>query len=113
MQRVREGIAAWRKGDLDTLGQLINASGASSINNYECGCEHLITLYEILNACPGVYGARFSGAGFRGCCIGLIHPAYKDDIAEEIHRRYLPAHPDIADQYGVYFCHPAGKATVL
>jgi galactokinase len=113
MQRVREGVAAWRKGDLDVLGQLISASGASSINNYECGCEHLITVYEILNACPGVYGARFSGAGFRGCCIGLIHPAYKGNIAEEIHRRYPQAHPDVADKYGVYFCHPAGKATVL
>ena len=113
MQRVQEGVAAWRKGDLDALGQLISASGASSINNYECGSEHLITIYEILNACPGVYGARFSGAGFRGCCIGLINPAYKGDIVEAIQRRYPQAHPDIADKYGVYFCHPAGKATVL
>jgi galactokinase len=113
MQRVREGVAAWRKGDLDALGQLISASGASSINNYECGCEHLITIYEILNACPGVYGARFSGAGFRGCCIGLINPAYQGNITEEIHRRYPQIHPDVADKYGVYFCRPAGKATVL
>jgi galactokinase len=113
MQRVREGVAAWRKGDLDALGQLISASGASSINNYECGCEHLITIYEILNTCPGVYGARFSGAGFRGCCIGLINPAYKDTIVEAIQRRYPQAHPGVADKYGVYFCHPAGKATLL
>ena len=113
MQRVREGVAAWRKGDLDALGQLISASGASSINNYECGCEHLITIYEALNACPGVYGARFSGAGFRGCCIGLVNPAYKGDIVEAIQRRYPQAHPDVAEKYGVYFCHPAGKATML
>jgi len=113
MQRVREGIVAWRKGDLDTLGQLIKASGASSIHNYECGCEHLITIYEILNACPGVYGVRFSGAGFRGCCIGLVNPTYRSNIAEELHRRYPQAHPDAADEYGIYFCQPAGKATVL
>jgi galactokinase len=113
MQRVREGIVAWRKGDLDTLGQLISASGASSINNYECGCEHLMTIYEILNACPGVYGARFSGAGFRGCCIGFINPAYQGNIVEAIQRRYPQAHPEVADKYGVYFCHPAGKAKVL
>lgn len=113
MQRVRDGVAAWRKGDLDALGQLISASGASSINNYECGCEHLITIYEILNTCPGVYGARFSGAGFRGCCIGLINPAYRDNIVEAIQGRYPQVHPDVADKYGVYFCHPAGKATLL
>jgi galactokinase/galacturonokinase len=113
MQRVQEGTVAWRKGDLDALGQLIRASGASSINNYECGCEHLITLYEILNACPGVYGARFSGAGFRGCCIGFSNPAHREDIVETIHHRYPQAHPDVADKYGIYFCRPAGKATVL
>lgn len=113
MQRVREGVAAWRKGDLGALGQLISASGASSINNYECGCEHLVTIHEILNTCPGVYGARFSGAGFRGCCIGLINPAYKGNIVEAIQRRYPQAHPDVTGKYRVCFCHPAGKAAVL
>jgi hypothetical protein len=32
---------------------------------------------------------------------------------ETIHHRYPQAHPDVADKYGIYFCRPAGKATVL
>ena len=101
MQRVREGVQAWRVGDLEGLGRLISASGASSINNYECGSEHLISIYDILNACPGVYGARFSGAGFRGCCIGPVDPNYEGIIIERIQSQYPQAHPDIQARYGV------------
>lgn len=113
MQRVREGVQAWRRGDLEGLGRLISASGASSINNYECGSEHLISIYDILNACPGVYGARFSGAGFRGCCIGPADPTYEGLIMERIRSQYPQAHPDIRDRYGVYFCDSDGNAQVL
>ncbi|CAH8253286.1 unnamed protein product [Arabidopsis lyrata] len=54
-------------GNLEEFGNLISASGLSSIENYECGAEPLIQIYKILLKAPGVYGARFSGAGFRGC----------------------------------------------
>jgi galactokinase len=110
IQRVREGVAAWRAGDLQELGRLINASGASSVYDYESGCPHLITLYNILSECPGVYGARFSGAGFRGSCIGLIDPAYRGQIVAAIDERYPVAHPDVADAYSVHFCQTGGPA---
>lgn len=67
--RAEEGAEAWRKGDLETYGKLIFESGRSSIENYECGCPELITLYNIMTEAEGIYGGRFSGAGFKGCCI--------------------------------------------
>jgi len=108
--RVREGALAWQEGDLEGMGRLINASGASSIHNYECGCPHLITLYNILCNCPGVYGARFSGAGFRGACIALTNPAYREEIKVAIDAQYPAAHPDVADLYSVHFCQPEDSA---
>src|SRR5207249_8178899 len=66
MERVAQGVAAWQSGDLARFGQLMSASGASSIRNYECGSPQLITLYNILCETSGVYGTSFSGAGFRG-----------------------------------------------
>ncbi|CAF1704537.1 unnamed protein product [Brassica oleracea] len=42
---------------------------------YGCGlggAEPLIQLYKILLNAPGVYGARFSGAGFGGCCVAFV-----------------------------------------
>jgi galactokinase/galacturonokinase len=110
IRRVREGIIAWQKGDLEKMGQLINESGASSIHNYECGSPHLITLYNILSECPGVYGGRFSGGGFRGSCIALTNPACREEIKATIDAKYPLAHPDVADLYSIHFCKSDGSA---
>ncbi|HOT90390.1 MAG TPA: galactokinase family protein [Anaerolineae bacterium] len=111
--RVREGVVAWRAGDVTRIGQLMRESGASSIHNYESGCPQLVTLYNILCAAPGVYGARFSGAGFRGSCIGLSDPAYREEIRAFIDARYPAAHPNAAAHYSVHFCKSDGPARVL
>ncbi len=113
VRRVREGVEAWSRGDLETMGRLINESGASSVYDYESGCPHLITLYEILRDCPGVYGARFSGGGFRGSCFGLVDPAYREEIRATIDARYPAAHPEIANSYSVHFCRLDGSARLL
>lgn len=113
VQRVRDGVQAWSTGDLHEMGRLINASGASSVYDYESGCPHLITLYEILRDCPGVYGARFSGAGFRGSCIGLVDPAARQEIQAAIDALYPDKHPDVADAYSVHFCGTGGPACLL
>ncbi len=112
MQRVADGIAAWRSGDLPRFGELVSASGESSVKNYECGSPQLITLYETLHQTPGVFGARFSGAGFRGSCLALIDPSAREAIAEAIHRRYPAAHPGEAEAYSIHFCQPDGRAEV-
>lgn len=113
MQRVSEGVAAWRARDIKQFGALITQSGQSSIENYECGSPQLITLYEILRETSGVYGARFSGAGFRGCCIALIDPAARETIAEAIHCRYPVAHPGAAEHYSIHFCRPDDRAGLM
>jgi len=113
MERVEAGVDAWGQGDLAALGALVNESGESSVKWYECGSPQLITLYEILRATPGVYGTRFSGAGFRGNCIALIDPAQSESIAEAVHRLYPTAHPDVAGSYNIHLCYPDGSATLL
>ncbi len=113
VERVREGVDAWRAGDIERLGELMRASGASSVYNYESGCLHLTTLYEILCDCPGVYGARFSGGGFRGSCVALSHPDYREAITAFIADRYPAAHPDIANRYSIHFCRSSEAAQVI
>ena len=113
MQRVAAGAAAWKAGNLEQFGRLISESGESSIKYYECGSPQLITLYETLRETPGVYGARFSGAGFRGNCLALIDPAARETIAEAIHRRYPAAHPAEAAAYSIHFCRPDGRAALI
>ncbi len=105
--RVQKGAEAWRNGDIDEFGKLSFESGASSINNYETGSAELKALYELMKQVDGVYGGRFSGAGFRGCCMGLIDPAYEETIKDFITRKYTKMFPGLASNFGVYFCQTA------
>lgn len=111
--RVHRGIAAWKEGDLRTFGKLVSASGCSSIENYECGSGPLIDLYRILIDTDGVLGARFSGAGFRGCSIAICEPDKAEAATESIAARYREKHPNRADNDGVIICRPADGAEVL
>jgi len=113
MARVERGLAAWVAGDMNLFGECISASGASSIHQYECGCPQMITLYEILSETSGVYGTRFSGAGFRGNSIAIIDPAKREGIAEAVQRAYPDAHPEITDVYSVHYCHSGGPAQII
>ena len=111
--RVRRGVEYWRSGNIERFGELMFESGESSIHNYECGCDELIDLFYILKKCKGVYGARFSGAGYRGCCIGLVDPRYKEEIKEMIDNEYPKKHPVHADDYRVYFCKTDDGARII
>ncbi len=112
-ERVRRGTELWRRGDLQGFGRLMNESGWSSVGNYECGNDYLRSAFRALHECQGVYGARFSGAGFRGCCIGLARPEAEAEIAEQALGRYLEAHPDMEGEAEVYFCRSAAGAGLV
>ncbi|MBP9988910.1 MAG: GHMP kinase [Ruminococcus sp.] len=106
-QRVQAGAEAWRKGDMDEFGRLSFESGMSSIKNWETGSPELIKLYEIMTHTKGIYGGRFSGAGFKGCCMALIDPAYEKEILEQVEREYLDAFPNLKGKYSAHICHTA------
>ena len=112
-ERVRAGVELWKAGDLEGFGRLVSESGRSSIEHYECGNAHLRAAYEALRGCPGVYGARFSGAGFRGCCIALADPAAGSKAAETALARYLGRHPDMKGLARAYCCKSGGAAAIL
>lgn len=47
---------------------------------------------------PGVFGARFSGAGFRGCCIAFVDADLASDAAAVIRKEYTKLQPKLASQ---------------
>ena len=106
-QRVEAGAEAWRKGDLETFGRLSFQSGWSSIHNWESGAPEQIKLYEIMTETDGIYGGRFSGAGFKGCCIALIDPDKVGSIRERVEREYLTAFPEMKGKYQFCECKSA------
>lgn len=111
-RRVERGVQAWRKGNLDEFGLMMTQSGASSIHNYECGSPHLITIYSLLAEARGVYGVRFSGAGFRGACVALIDPSHREALVSLLTEEYPAAHPEVADLFSLHFCHSGEGARI-
>lgn len=113
--RVFAGIDAWSQGNLPEFGRLISQSGLSSIHNYECGCEPLVQLRDILAQAPGVYGARFSGAGFRGCCVALVATDLAGEAEKYVRAKYLNAQPDLAKRLttATFVCDSADHAHVV
>ncbi len=106
-ERVEAGAKAWRKGDIETFGKLCFESGASSIYNWETGSPELKTLYEIMKDTDGIYGGRFSGAGFKGCCMALIDPDFEEKIKEKVEREYLKVFPALEGKYSAHICESA------
>ena len=105
--RVQRGAEAWRKGDIEAYGQLSFESGHSSVYNWETGSDELRTLYQIMTRTEGIYGGRFSGAGFKGCCMALIDPAYAESIEKTVTEEYLKAFPHLRGKYSFHLCSSA------
>jgi len=106
-ERVEKGAEAWRRGDIEEFGRLCFESGRSSIYNWETGSPELIKLYEIMTETDGIYGGRFSGAGFKGCCMAIIDPEKEEAIVESVTRKYLDAFPKLQGKFSAHICESA------
>lgn len=79
------------------------------------GCEPMKQLYEILLKAPGVFGARFSGAGFRGCCLAFVDSDYTTEAASYVKNEYSKLQPVLASQTNpaVVICEAGDCAKVI
>lgn len=105
-RRVRQGVTAWESGNLQLFGKLSFDSCESSIHNYECGSPELISIYEIMRPLKGVYGGRFSGAGFKGAVIALVDPKEKENIEKVLTEKYLAEYPEYEKTFKVFWVKP-------
>lgn len=112
-RRVRQGVTAWETGNLQLFGKLSFDSCESSIHNYECGSPELISIYNIMRPLQGVYGGRFSGAGFKGAVIALVDPAHKEDIEKELTKQYLEQYPEYTETFKVFWVKPDDGARFI
>jgi galactokinase len=113
MERVARGTEAWRQGDLAGFGELVTASGESSIVNYECGTPPLTTLFELLRRESGVLGTRFSGGGFGGTCIALVVPDACHRIMTSVSAKFAESYPSLAPSALFEMCSPAGPMQIF
>ena len=95
---------------MELFGQLIKQSCESSIHNYECGSPELIAIYDCLKDLEGVYGGRFSGAGFKGAVIAFVDPKHKTEVEQSITQNYLAQYPEYKKTFKIYWVHSANGA---
>lgn len=106
-RRVEAGAEAFRRGDIESYGRYSFESGRSSIELWETGSPELKSLYEIMTHTDGIYGGRFSGAGFKGCCMALIDPSYEESIISKVSDEYLKIFPKLNGKYQAVICDTA------
>jgi galactokinase len=96
--RVLESIKALKRGDMDHLGTLMNASHNSLRDHYHVSCPELDTLVEAARNTPGTLGARMTGAGFGGCTVNLVETEKAPRFIDTIINHYKSAtgiQPDV------------------
>ena len=102
VQRVRNGVIAWRQGSIDEFGQLMLASCRSSMEQYECGIQPIFDLQKIVSSADGMLGSRFMGGGFGGCVVGFVRIDRAEVAAAAVQQAYRKLHPEVADEAKVY-----------
>jgi galactokinase len=106
-QRVLDGLALLRAGDITGFGQLLNAAHASYRDDFEASCAECDLLQQIGREQPGCYGSRLTGGGFGGCVVNLVEADAAERFAETLRARYLEQTGIRAE---VYLCSTADGA---
>lgn len=87
-ERVNLAAEAMKKGDMLTLGGLLNASHKSLKELYEVTGKELDALAEAAQSHPACIGSRMTGAGFGGCTISLVHKDGVDNFKKAVAEKY-------------------------
>lgn len=86
--RVRLAVAALKRNDLVTLGQLMNDSHESLRHDYQVTGAELDTIVNSARKIKGVLGARMTGAGFGGCAIAIVDNRYIEALINKVGPAY-------------------------
>ncbi len=107
--RVQECLSALRNEDIDHFGRLLSESHASLRDQLLVSNEALDALVQAaLEA--GAAGARLTGAGFGGCAIILTRMENRDQVRDELIKRFYADRPDFDPQKHLFFAMPSAGA---
>lgn len=86
--RVRRAAGAMKRGDVGTLGELLNASHASLRDLYEVTGVELDTLAAAAQEHHACAGSRMTGAGFGGCTVSVVRKDGVEDFKRTVAEKY-------------------------
>jgi galactokinase len=109
-QRVVDGLALLRAGDVVAFGKLLNDAHRSYRDDFEASCAECDILAAVGQAQPGCYGSRLTGGGFGGCVVSVVEADASEAFVAAIKAEYL-AQTGIAAE--VYVCSTADGASEI
>ena len=86
--RVLAAAEALKRGDVITLGRLLDESHLSARDLFEASGPELDAMWEASQGHPARLGGRFIGAGWAGCLVFLAKAGAAEDFAAYTARRY-------------------------
>ncbi len=87
-QRTIRAVKALKAGEIQTFGELMNASHVSLRDDYEVSCEEIDILVDLAWKIPGVIGSRITGGGFGGGTVSIVKNDVVDTFISSIGRAY-------------------------
>jgi len=87
IERVHESVMALEQDDFVSVGRLFDESHASLRDDYEVSCAELDVAVDAMVS-AGALGARMTGGGFGGSCIGLVPVGDLEAAVDAVHTAY-------------------------
>ncbi len=107
--RTLAAAGALERGDVVTVGALMDASHASLRDDFEVSRPELDAIVRLARAHPACLGARMTGAGFGGCGVAIVERAQADAFAREVAAAY---EAEVHLRPAVYVCTASDGAAI-
>jgi galactokinase len=103
-KRFYEMLAAWKAGDIETVGRIFRADGIGLRDDYKISGPELETMCDIARTVPGVLGERMLGGGDKGASGALVKAESVEALKKAVDSAYPSKHPEYRDKYAVHVC---------
>jgi len=102
--RFYQMMDAWKKGDIETVGEVFRLDGIGLRDVYKISGPELETMCDVVRTVPGVLGERMLGGGDKGASGALVKADSVDAVKKAVETGYPRSRPEFADKYAVHVC---------
>lgn len=95
---------AWKKGDIEKVGQVFRADGIGLRDEYKISGPELETMCDIVRTVPQTLGERMLGGGDKGAAGALVLASGTDMVKKAVDAAYPCSRPEFANHYAVHTC---------
>jgi galactokinase len=103
-KRFYEMMAAWKTGDVESVGAIFRADGIGLRDEYRISGPELETMCDIARTVGGVLGERMLGGGDKGAAGALVRAESTAALDDAVRTAYPRSRPEFANRFAVHTC---------